>query len=49
MTELKHAERREVDINLVDQWEKNPKNIKKANYERLKAQMLELGIYKPRS
>lgn len=36
-----------VPISQVDVWEKNPKNIKKKNLERLKKQIQELGVYKP--
>ena len=36
-----------VPINDVEPWEKNPRNIKKYDYERLKKQIQKLGIYKP--
>lgn len=38
---------RKVQISEVDVWEKNPRNIKTKDFERLKKQILELGIYKP--
>lgn len=36
-----------VPISEVEVWKKNPKNIKKVDYERLKRQIIELGVYKP--
>jgi len=36
-----------VPISQVEPWEKNPRNIKTKDFERLKKQILELGIYKP--
>lgn len=36
-----------VPIDKVDLWDKNPKILKKKEYERLKAQIMRLGIYKP--
>lgn len=36
-----------VPIEKVAPWEKNPRGIKKADYERLKKQIKELGVYKP--
>jgi len=36
-----------VSIDQVELWEKNPRNIKKKDFERLKAQIEKLGIYKP--
>lgn len=36
-----------VPISEVEAWAKNPRNIKTKDYERLKKQILELGIYKP--
>lgn len=36
-----------VPVSEVDLWEKNPRNIKTADYERLKKQIQELGVYKP--
>lgn len=35
-----------VPISEVDVWEKNPRNIKSADFERLKNQIKELGVYK---
>lgn len=37
----------EVPITEVDVWEKNPRVIKQKNFQRLKRQILKLGIYKP--
>lgn len=36
-----------VPISKVDVWEKNPRNIKTKDFERLKKQIKELGVYKP--
>lgn len=36
-----------VPISDVEVWEKNPKNVKTVDFERLKEQILELGVYKP--
>ena len=36
-----------VPIEQVEPWEKNPRGIKAADYERLKRQILKLGVYKP--
>jgi len=36
-----------VPIEKVKNWEDNPRNIKTTDYERLKKQILELGVYKP--
>jgi len=36
-----------VPISQVEPWDKNPRNIKTKDFERLKKQILELGIYKP--
>lgn len=36
-----------VPISKVEAWEKNPRNIKKKDFERLKKQIQQLGIYKP--
>jgi len=38
---------KEVPIDQVDNWKDNPKNIKKKDFERLKAQIVKLGVYKP--
>jgi len=38
---------RKVPISQVIPWEKNPRGIKTQDYERLKRQILKLGIYKP--
>lgn len=35
-----------VPIDQVDVWDKNPRNIKKKDFERLKVQIEKLGIYK---
>lgn len=36
-----------VPISEVEIWEKNPRNIKTKDFERLKRQIQELGVYKP--
>lgn len=36
-----------VPISEVKLWDKNPRNIKTADFERLKKQITELGVYKP--
>lgn len=36
-----------VSIDKLKLWEKNPRGIKKADYERLKRQIKKLGFYKP--
>ena len=36
-----------VLIDKVACWDKNPRNIKTADFDRLKKQILELGVYKP--
>jgi DNA modification methylase len=47
MTEIKTAEEKNVPIGIVQGWKKNPKTmVKKADFERLKNQILELGLYK---
>ena len=38
---------RRVPIDLVDPWDKNPRNIRTVDFERLKRQILRLGVYKP--
>jgi ParB-like chromosome segregation protein Spo0J len=38
---------RKVPIEKVEPWEKNPRGIKTEDFERLKRQILELGVYKP--
>lgn len=38
---------KQVPISDIDVWEKNPRNIKTKDFERLKRQIQELGIYKP--
>jgi hypothetical protein len=38
---------RRVSISLVEPWEKNPRNIRTVDFERLKRQILRLGVYKP--
>ena len=38
---------RRVDISAVSPWDKNPRGIKTKDYERLKKQILRLGVYKP--
>jgi DNA modification methylase len=38
---------RKVPISKVSPWEKNPRGIKTLDYERLKRQILKLGLYKP--
>ena len=38
---------KKVPISDVDVWEKNPRNIKTKDMERLKRQIKELGVYKP--
>ena len=35
------------DINTLKEWDKNPRNINKKDFERLKRQITELGQYKP--
>jgi len=36
-----------VSIIEIDNWEHNPKNIKKTDFSRLKSQIIELGHYRP--
>lgn len=36
-----------VPITEVQNWEKNPRNIRIEDFKRLKAQIVELGVYKP--
>jgi len=36
-----------VSIDQVSLWDKNPRNIKTKDFERLKKQILDLGVYKP--
>lgn len=36
-----------MDISKLKGWEKNPRGIKKDDFERLKSQIKELGLYKP--
>lgn len=36
-----------VPISEIDIWDKNPRNIKTKDFERLKGQIQELGVYKP--
>jgi len=36
-----------VSIDQVSLWDKNPRNIKTKDFERLKKQITELGVYKP--
>ena len=38
---------RKVPIEKVEPWEKNPRGIKQEDFERLKRQILKLGVYKP--
>ena len=38
---------KKVPISDVESWAKNPKNIRTKDFERLKKQIQELGIYKP--
>lgn len=38
---------KKVPIGHVDVWEKNPRNIKTKDFERLKKQIQDLGVYKP--
>jgi DNA modification methylase len=38
---------KEVPIDQVDNWEENPRNIKKRDFERLKQMIEKLGVYKP--
>lgn len=38
---------KQADISTVDNWDKNPRAIQKEDFERLKAQIKELGVYKP--
>jgi len=38
---------KKVPISKVEVWEKNPRNIKTKDFERLKKQIQELGVYKP--
>ena len=38
---------RRVPISKVEVWDKNPRNIKTKDFERLKRQIQELGVYKP--
>jgi len=38
---------KKVPISEVDVWDKNPRNIKTKDFERLKRQIKELGVYKP--
>jgi len=41
------VEIKRVPISEVEIWEKNPRNIKTKDFERLKRQIQELGVYKP--
>jgi len=43
----KAATYRKVPLDAIEPWEKNPRNIKKKDFERLKRQILKLGVYKP--
>jgi hypothetical protein len=38
---------KKVSISKVKNWDKNPRNIKTEDYERLKRQIKKLGVYKP--
>ena len=38
---------KEVPIDQVDTWDKNPRNVKKTEFNRLKAMITKLGVYKP--
>ena len=38
---------KKVPISEISVWEKNPRNIKTKDFERLKRQIEELGVYKP--
>lgn len=38
---------KQVPIDQVVSWSKNPKNVKKADFERLKFQIKRLGVYRP--
>lgn len=38
---------KKVSLSDVATWDKNPRNIKTKDFERLKRQILELGVYKP--
>jgi site-specific DNA-methyltransferase (adenine-specific) len=40
-------ELKKVDINSLKEWDKNPRSIKQVDFERLKAQIVKLGQYKP--
>jgi len=46
-TPAEGLEIRRVPISQVEPWEKNPRNIRTADMERLKKQILRLGVYKP--
>ncbi len=46
-TPAEGLEIRRVPISQVEPWEKNPRNIRTADMERLKKQILKLGVYKP--
>lgn len=41
------ADYRKVPVSLIDPWDKNPRGIKTEDFERLKRQILDLGLYKP--
>lgn len=36
-----------VDVSLVDEWDRNPRGITEQDFERLKKQIVDLGVYKP--
>jgi DNA modification methylase len=38
---------KKVDINLLENWDKNPRGIKEKDFNRLKEQIKKLGVYKP--
>ncbi len=40
-------EKKAVPLSKVELWDKNPRNIKTKDFERLKRQILKLGVYKP--
>jgi len=44
---LKEPVLKKVSVDKVKEWAKNPRNIKTKDFERLKKQIQELGVYKP--
>lgn len=45
--DIRHAKRLTVPTSRIIPWDKNPRIVKKSNHERLKRQIIELGLYRP--